>query len=111
MRSPRVTSGIVPVATSLVMQQVLHEVVPLDKTQPQPFLTSHRALCNNQRMSDILVSAPQLAAALGVDRSTIHRRVARGDLTPFTVVGNRPFFLARDIEAMKRGEQQKEPAK
>lgn len=56
-------------------------------------------------MSQDLLSAPQVARALGVDRSTITRRVQRGALQPAAYVGNRPLFLASDIDAIKRGEQ------
>lgn len=67
-------------------------------------LPFHRALCNDRRMTD-LVSATELAEALGVDRSTIHRRIARGELQPAAKVAGRPVFLAADVENLKRGER------
>lgn len=53
-----------------------------------------------------LISATKLAEVLGVDRSTIHRRILRGELKPALVAGNRPFFTAEDVERLKRAEQQ-----
>lgn len=57
-------------------------------------------------METTLITATELAAALGVDRSTIHRRIERGAITPTVRVGNRPLFTADDVERLKRGEQQ-----
>lgn len=56
-------------------------------------------------MESTLLSVPQLAAELGVDRTTIHRRIERGDLAPAGYVGNRALFRREDIEALARGEQ------
>jgi len=56
-------------------------------------------------MSNDLVSATRLASMLQVDRSTVHRRIARGELVPATVVDGRPLFLAKDAEAYARGER------
>lgn len=63
-------------------------------------------------METHLLSVPQLAAALGVDRTTIHRRIERGALEPAGYVGNRAVFRREDVEALVRGEQTlpKEPA-
>lgn len=56
-------------------------------------------------MSTSLLSVTQLAEELGVDRSTIHRRIDRGELTPAGYVGNRALFRREDVEALGRGEQ------
>jgi len=53
-----------------------------------------------------LVGVPELAAALGVDQSTIHRRIARRELVPAAYLGKRPLFSADDVERLMRGEQQ-----
>lgn len=62
-------------------------------------------MCNPFGMETELIGVPQLADVLGVDQSTIHRRIYRGDLTPYITVGNRALFLAADVDAIKRGEQ------
>jgi len=56
-------------------------------------------------MESQLLSATQLAAELGVDRSTVHRRIDRGELVPAGYVDNRPLFRREDAEALARGEQ------
>lgn len=56
-------------------------------------------------MENNLLSVTQLAAELGVDRSTVHRRIDRGDLTPVAYIGNRPVFRLEDVAALTRGEQ------
>lgn len=71
-------------------------------------------MCNGWRMATTLLTASALADALDVDRSTIHRRVARGDLTPAAYAGRQPLFALDDLARLKRGEQQlptKEDAK
>ena len=57
-------------------------------------------------MTTTLLTASELAEALQVDRSTIHRRVARGELTPTAFAGRQPLFALDDAERLKRGEQQ-----
>lgn len=56
-------------------------------------------------MNTALIGVPELAAALGVDQSTIHRRVASGRLVPYERVGRSPLFRREDIPALARGEQ------
>lgn len=56
-------------------------------------------------MESTLLSVPQLAARLGVDRSTIHRRIERGALTPAGYVGKRALFRLEDVAALARGER------
>lgn len=53
-----------------------------------------------------LMGVPELAAALGVERSTVHRRIVAERLTPVAYVGRRPLFTAEDVDRLKRGEQQ-----
>lgn len=60
-------------------------------------------------MVTYLVGVPELAAELGVDQSTIHRRITRGDLVPAAWLGRRPLFARDDVERLKRGEQQLPP--
>ena len=52
-----------------------------------------------------LLTATELAAALGVNRSTIHRQITGGRLTPAGYAGRSPLFLPEDLERLKRGEQ------
>ena len=53
-----------------------------------------------------LIGIPEVAAALGVDQSTINRRIHAGKLTPTVRVGRRPLFTLDDVERLRRGEQQ-----
>lgn len=62
-------------------------------------------MCNGLYMTDQLLGAPELAAALGVHRSTIHRRIERGELEPAGTVAGRPVFRREDAEALVRGER------
>lgn len=59
-----------------------------------------------------LLGVTQLAAELGLDRSTVHRQIAAGTITPTALVGRRALFTRDDVERLKRGEQlNEEPAK
>lgn len=57
-------------------------------------------------MQDLLYGVPELAVKLGVDQSTVHRRLARGEIIPSLVVGKRALFTPTDAEAIRRREQQ-----
>ncbi len=48
----------------------------------------------------------EVAAALKVDRSTIHRRILRKELRPASYAGRQPLFTHEDVERLMRGEQQ-----
>ena len=50
-----------------------------------------------------LIGVPELAAALGVDQSTVHRRIERGAITPTVTVGKRPLFSVEDAQAIMLG--------
>ena len=50
-----------------------------------------------------LIGVPELAAALGVDQSTVHRRIERGAITPTVTVGKRPLFSVEDALAIMLG--------
>lgn len=79
---------------------------PDDTLRPQDFLC-HSAQCAilSHMTTPILIGVPELAVELGVDQSTVHRRIERGELTPFTTVNKRPFFHAEDVAALVRGER------
>lgn len=62
-------------------------------------------MCHSGVMSTPLIGVPELAEALGVDQSTVHRRVASGKLVPFERVGKQPLFRRQDVAALVRGEQ------
>ena len=53
-----------------------------------------------------LIGIPELAAELGVDQSTINRRITAGKLSPSAYVGKRAVFTADDVERLRRGEHQ-----
>lgn len=95
------------------MHQLLHRY-HCGATDSASLIASNGAMVHHGGMSQgDLLSAPQVARALGVARSTITRRVRRGELQPAAYVGNRALFLAGDVDAIKRGEQTitKEPEK
>lgn len=52
-----------------------------------------------------LIGIPQLAAELGVNQSTIFRRIKRGKLVPVGYIGKQAVFYASDVERIRRGEQ------
>lgn len=106
MRSPLVISGITPVVGCIVMHRLLHGTGFNINNTPRPLLRQHRALCNDRCMTDELLGVTALAVELGVDRSTIHRRIAAEKLTPTAFVGRQPLFTRSDVERLKRGEQQ-----
>lgn len=56
-------------------------------------------------MIEGLLSVPQLAALLGLNRSSVYRRVASGDLEPSTMVGNRALFTPERAAAIHATEQ------
>lgn len=56
-------------------------------------------------MKDQLLNASAAARALGVHRSTVIRRVARGELMPIAYSGGSPLFTVEDVEAHRRGER------
>ena len=53
-----------------------------------------------------LLGIPEVAAELGVDQSTINRRITAGKLSPSAYVSKRAVFTADDVERLRRGEQQ-----
>ncbi len=57
-------------------------------------------------MHSRFVGVPELAAELGVDQSTINRRITAGKLSPTAYVGKRAVFTVDDVERLRRGEQQ-----
>ena len=57
-----------------------------------------------------LVGVPELAGLLGVDQSTIHRRISRHELEPSLYLGRRPLWTRDDVERLERGEQLLPPA-
>lgn len=57
-------------------------------------------------MQSEFVGVTELAAELGVNRTTIHRRVFRGELVPAGYAGKQPLFTRDDVERLKRGEKQ-----
>lgn len=61
-------------------------------------------------MQSEFVGVTELAAVLGVERSTIHRRIVRRELVPAVYAGRQPLFTRDDVERLKRGEQQLPPA-
>ena len=56
-------------------------------------------------MNSPFVGVPELAAALRIDQSTVHRRIKAGTLEPATYVGRSPVFRREDVPALVRGEQ------
>lgn len=58
-----------------------------------------------------LVTATELADALGVDRSTVHRRIGRGAIKPTHYAGGQPLFTREAAQAILHGpEEPSEPA-
>ena len=56
-------------------------------------------------MTDFL-GTKDLAVRLGVDVSTVYRRIQRGELIPAAYVGKQALFTPEDADALARGEVQ-----
>ena len=54
-------------------------------------------------METTLVTATELADALGVDRSTVHRRIERGAIKPTHYAGDQPLFTREAAQAILHG--------
>ena len=54
-------------------------------------------------MASELINVQALAEALGVDRSTVHRRIARGALKPTHYAGDQPLFTREAAQAILHG--------
>lgn len=68
-------------------------------------LAPNGAMRHHVAMQPDIINASAAAKLLGVDRSTIHRRIKRGELVPWLVVGRQPLFQRSDIQAYARGER------
>lgn len=56
-------------------------------------------------MHELLLGVPAVAAALGIAPSTIHRRIARGEMLPAAYAGKHALFTASDVDQLARGER------
>ena len=54
-------------------------------------------------MATELINVPALADALGVDRSTVHRRIERGAIKPTHYAGGQPLFTREAAQAILHG--------
>lgn len=63
-------------------------------------------MCNDLCMTENLFTVSMLAKELGVDRSTVHRRIVDGRVHPIAYAGRHALFTLGDVERLRRGEQQ-----
>ena len=54
-------------------------------------------------METQLITATELSNALGVDRSTVHRRIERGAINPTHYAGGQPLFTREAAQAILHG--------
>lgn len=57
-------------------------------------------------MTETLLTVAMLAKELGVDRSTVHRRIVGDKMHPAAYAGRHALFTLDDLARLRRGEQQ-----
>ncbi len=85
------------------MRRVLHLTSSFATTHGVLHIAKRRTLCNRWSMATELINVPALAEALGVDRSTVHRRIERGALKPTHYAGDQPLFTREAAQAILHG--------
>jgi excisionase family DNA binding protein len=58
-----------------------------------------KATSGTEGSTRLLLSVAEVAASLGISRSTVRRLVSRGEL-PVVMIGDRPLFRPCDLEAL-----------